>query len=139
MRNITNMAEAYKNIREKLKPSDGAGAYIKDFRKSDAPQFKGKSDKKIQKMAIAAYLDDKEKNENFDIKVARTTLDEKKAVITIDVKKPQVNKHIKDIMKKVGSKVKATKKSNGYVMSGDVKDLTTVVDYLFDKNLSKMN
>ena len=65
MRNITNMAEAYKNILEKLKPSDGAGAYIKDFRKSDAPQFKGKSDKKIQKMAIAAYLDDKEKNENF--------------------------------------------------------------------------
>ncbi len=138
MRNITNMAEAYKNILEKLKPSDGAGAYIKDFRKSDAPQFKGKSDKKIQKMAIAAYLDDKEKNENFDIKVARTTLDEKKAVITIDVKKPQVNKHIKDIMKKVGSKVKATKKSNGYVMSGDVKDLTTVVDYLFDKNLSNI-
>lgn len=138
MRNITNMAEAYKNIREKLKPSDGAGAYIKDFRKSDAPQFKGKSDKKIQKMAIAAYLDDKEKNENFDIKVARTTLDEKKAVITIDVKKPQVNKHITDIMKKVGSKVKATKKSNGYVMSGDVKDLTTVVDYLFDKNLSNI-
>ena len=138
MRNITNMAEAYKNILEKLKPSDGAGAYIKDFRKSDAPQFKGKSDKKIQKMAIAAYLDDKEKNENFDIKFARTTLDEKKAVITIDVKKPQVNKHIKDIMKKVGSKVKATKKSNGYVMSGDVKDLTTVVDYLFDKNLSNI-
>ena len=62
MRHITNMAETYKNIQEKLKPSDGAGAYIKDFRKSDAPQFKGKSDKKIQKMAIAAYLDDKEKN-----------------------------------------------------------------------------
>jgi len=47
---------------EKLKPSDGAGAYVDDFRKSDAPQFKGKSDKKKQKMAIAAYLDDKEKN-----------------------------------------------------------------------------
>ena len=39
----------------------GAGAYVDDFRKSDAPQFKGKSDKKKQKMAIAAYLDDKEK------------------------------------------------------------------------------
>ena len=87
MRHITNMAETYRNIREKLKASDGAGAYVKDFKKSDAPQFKGKSDKKIQKMAIAAYLDDKEKNENFDIEVARATLDEKKAVITIDVKK----------------------------------------------------
>ena len=35
-----------------LKPSDGAGAYVKDFRKSKAPQFKGKSDKKKQQMAI---------------------------------------------------------------------------------------
>ena len=43
-----------------LKPSDGAGAYVKDFRKSKAPQFKGKSDKKKQQMAIAAYLDDKD-------------------------------------------------------------------------------
>ena len=36
------------------------GDYIKDFRKSKAPQFKGKSDKKKQKMAIAAYLDAQE-------------------------------------------------------------------------------
>lgn len=56
------MAEALKGINEKLKPSDGAGAYVKDFKKSDAPQFKGKSDEKKQKMAIAAYLDDKEEN-----------------------------------------------------------------------------
>ena len=48
-------------MQEKLKPSMGAGAYVDDFRKSDAPQFKGKSDKKKQKMAIAAYLDDKDK------------------------------------------------------------------------------
>ena len=45
---------------EVLKPSMGAGAYIKDFRKSDAPQFKGKSEKEIDKMAIAAYLDAKD-------------------------------------------------------------------------------
>ena len=32
------------------------GDYVKDFKKSDAPQFKGKSDKKKQKMAVAAYL-----------------------------------------------------------------------------------
>ena len=43
-----------------LKPSDGAKAYVKDFKKSKAPQFKGKSDKKKQQMAIAAYLDDKD-------------------------------------------------------------------------------
>ena len=46
---------------EKLGKNADAGDYIKDFRKSDAPQFKGKSDKKIQKMAVAAYLDKKDK------------------------------------------------------------------------------
>lgn len=37
-----------------------AGDFIKDFRKSKAPQFKGKSDKKIRKMAVAAYLKSRE-------------------------------------------------------------------------------
>jgi hypothetical protein len=46
---------------EKLKPSMGAGAYVDDFRKSDAPQFKGKSKKKKNKMAVAAYLSAKDK------------------------------------------------------------------------------
>ena len=39
-----------------LKVSDGIGAWIKDFKKSDAPQFKGKSDKERQAQAVAAYL-----------------------------------------------------------------------------------
>ena len=47
-------------LSEKLKPSDGAGAYVKDFYRSDAPQFKGKSKKERRKMAVAAYLQDKE-------------------------------------------------------------------------------
>jgi len=47
-------AEGYVN--EKLKVSDGMGAWIDDFKKSDAPQFKGKSDKDRRDMAIAAYL-----------------------------------------------------------------------------------
>ena len=64
-RYVKTMSESYQEVQEKLKPSDGAGAYIKDFRKSDAPQFKGKSDKQIQKMAVAAYLDDKEENMNI--------------------------------------------------------------------------
>ena len=64
--NRSNFADAYRKMYEKLKPSDGAGAYIDDFRKSDAPQFKGKSDKKIQKMAVAAYLDDKDKAKKED-------------------------------------------------------------------------
>ena len=39
-----------------LKVSDGMGAWIDDFKKSDAPQFKGKSDKERRDQAIAAYL-----------------------------------------------------------------------------------
>ena len=42
-----------------LDPKAGIGSYIKDFRKSKAPQFKGKSKKKRQQMAVAAYLDAK--------------------------------------------------------------------------------
>ena len=58
------------NIEEKLDPSMGAGAYVKDFYKSDAPQFKDKSKKERRKMAIAAYLDAKEEvKEGKDPKV----------------------------------------------------------------------
>ena len=46
---------------EKLDPrKHDAGDYIKDFMKSDAPQFKGKSKEEIKKMAIAAYLQAKD-------------------------------------------------------------------------------
>ena len=41
---------------EKLGKDADAGDYVKDFYKSDAPQFKGKSKKKRHDMAIAAYL-----------------------------------------------------------------------------------
>jgi hypothetical protein len=53
-------------VKEKLPKDADAGDYIDDFKKSDAPQFKGKSDKKKEKMAVAAYLDSKEevKEEN---------------------------------------------------------------------------
>ena len=45
---------------EKLDKDADAGDYVKDFQDSDAPQFKGKSKKKKQQMAVAAYLDAKE-------------------------------------------------------------------------------
>src|SRR6056300_1311629 len=44
-------------LEEKLKVSDGLGAWISDFKKSDAPQFKGKSDEEKKNMAIAAFTD----------------------------------------------------------------------------------
>lgn len=58
---MVNVAAQEDVIDEKLKPSMGAGSYVKDFEKSKAPQFKGKSKKKKQKMAVAAYLSAKDK------------------------------------------------------------------------------
>jgi hypothetical protein len=46
-------------MNEKLSPSMGIKKYIDDFKKSDAPQFQGKSAEKRKEMAIAAYLDAK--------------------------------------------------------------------------------
>ena len=58
---IVDVAAQEDVIDEKLKPSMGAGAYVDDFRKSDAPQFKGKSKKKKNKMAESSYLSAKDK------------------------------------------------------------------------------
>lgn len=54
-------AKQQARVDEKLKPSMGAGEYVSDFEKSKAPQFKGKSKEKKQKMVVAAYLSAKDK------------------------------------------------------------------------------
>ena len=53
-----------------LKVSDGMGAWIDDFKKSDAPQFKGKSEKERREMAIAAYLSAKKGPKDESVKSA---------------------------------------------------------------------
>ena len=50
------------DLKEKLDKDADMGDYIKDFQKSDSPQFKGRSKEKRKDMAIAAYLD---KNESL--------------------------------------------------------------------------
>lgn len=45
------------NITEVLSKDEPLVNWIRDFEKSDAPQFDGKSKKKRREMAIAAYLD----------------------------------------------------------------------------------
>ena len=69
------MATDTSKINEKLGKNADVGDYVDDFRKSDAPQFKGKSDKKIKDMAVAAYLDKKDKNEELQMEFYQ--LDEK--------------------------------------------------------------
>ena len=43
-------------VYEKLTKKNDVGDFVDDFQKSDAKQFKGKSDKKKKQMAVAAYL-----------------------------------------------------------------------------------
>ena len=57
-------------LEEKLKVSDGLGAWIDDFVKSDAPQFDGKSKEKRKDMAIAAFTSaggKLEQNEDYKV------------------------------------------------------------------------
>jgi len=55
-----------RNIREKLDADKNSiGDYISDFKKSDAPQFKGKGKFKRRSMAVAAYLASKRKKESL--------------------------------------------------------------------------
>ena len=51
-----------------LSVSDGLGAWVDDFKKSDAPQFNDKSAKERREMAIAAYISAKrgDKNEAYN-------------------------------------------------------------------------
>jgi hypothetical protein len=50
------MTKEQSELEERLTAKTPMGTYIKDFQKSDAPQFKGKSASKRRVMAIAAKL-----------------------------------------------------------------------------------
>ena len=75
------------------------GAVIKDFQDSDAPQFKGKSDKKRKEMAIAAKLS-KEENEDDD-PVGKSKKNSKKDKLNLKPKMDETMKNYKEFMKKV--------------------------------------
>ena len=68
------------------------GAVIKDFQDSDAPQFKGKSDKKRKEMAIAAKLSAKKKKKKQDDPKSK-----KKDKINLKPKMDEKMKNYKDI------------------------------------------
>jgi len=87
-----------------LKVSDGIEAYIDDFQKSDAPQFKGKSKKERRDMAIAAYLTAKRggKPQEENVKSADrkpeiyTKPDGKRSVRMVPVDREVVKKEMKE-------------------------------------------
>jgi len=58
---VVPMNVSLEEIDEKLTKKSSVKKHIKDFEKSDAPQFKGKSKDEKVKMAVAAYLSKKNK------------------------------------------------------------------------------
>jgi len=61
IKNFKEFKESLEDLDEVLSPDKGAGEYVKDFQKSDAPQFAGKSKEKRTQMGIAAFLAAKKK------------------------------------------------------------------------------
>ena len=87
----------FKQMYGEALPKDAdMGDYIDDFKKSDAPQFKGKSKEKRKDMAIAAYLDKQDVEELLRLEAYQ--LDEK---IEALVKKAEKSGMPYSILKKV--------------------------------------
>lgn len=93
-----------------LKVSDGIGAWIDDFKKSDAPQFKGKSDKERRDQAIAAYLSAKRGDKQENVKSADrkpevyTKPDGKRGVRMVPVDREMIKKESVDELSMYTSK-----------------------------------
>lgn len=63
------IAERKLALRESLGKDTSVGAYVKDFEKSNAPQFKGKSKEKRAQMGVAAALQAKDKTMKEDLDI----------------------------------------------------------------------
>jgi len=80
-----------------LSVKDGMGAWIDDFAKSDAPQFKGKNKEERRDMAIAAYLTakrgpEKEEKVRVEAQTAKQKADMAKAMAIFKKRGGKVNK-----------------------------------------------
>lgn len=115
---------------EKLTSKTPMGTYIKDFQKSDAPQFKGKSQEKRREMAIAAKLA-KEEVEDLE-ELSKKTLgsysykaatDLGQRGITIGAKVVD-NKATKDDFKKMGNRQKGVAMAVKKLTKEDVISIT---------------
>jgi len=76
-----------KGMNEKLTKRSSVEKHIEDFKDSDAPQFKGKSQEKRRKMAVAAYL-------------SKNSIDEEKSTPS-EKEKEFLDKKLKDLMDKI--------------------------------------
>ena len=99
-------------IAEKLGKTADVGDYKDDFRKSDAPQFKGKSKKKRDQMATAAFLN----KEDLDEEIQNSTF----------------QKHadrVEDLLRQLIGATKSVDSSQDDT-EDDVEELDKSIDYL---------
>ena len=87
-----------------------AGDYVKDFRKSKAPQFKGKSKEKRHKMAIAAYLDKRDSQK--EAKLAGNNL-KLFSQLNRSGTKPELDRNIPELSMKLKAKAKIARGLRG--------------------------
>jgi len=127
-----------------LKVSDGIGTWIDDFKKSKAPQFKGKSEKERRDMAIAAYLSAKRggKPQSEDVRSADKKPekyigpDGKPKIRMVPVDREIVKSEAKRVVHSVNEESdKSTDRLKMLVRLGlmDKKDMTKIV-----RSISKM-
>lgn len=106
------------SIQEKLSVSDGMGAWIDDFKKSDAPQFKDKDSKERRDMAIAAYLSAKRGAKNEAKKIVITKKMQQRALSKVRAQpkdKVSLAKAPWEKEKKEDTKQSADRKPENYV------------------------
>ena len=115
---------------EKLGKDADAGDYIDYFKKSDAPQFKGKSDKKKRDMAIAAYLDAKDKKEEVELgeDLEEATIN----LVNHDMSDPDFQKLIKKL------RLKAKGSDDETTVTGNAKDIEKMLSTMYGNDWKDM-
>ena len=114
--NLLHRDSKMTSMEEKLTKSSSVEDHVEDFKDSDAPQFKGKSLKKIKQMALASFLSKQGKK-----KVA----EEFKVGDKVTMKGGGAEMEITNSRKMLGAKLNAdsVKKSNGKTAEYDESQL----------------
>ena len=111
---------------------------VSDIKNESTKEY-GKSLEKIAKNRQLRSLSKKDRDTLIKIsklmKRANESVNEAKALKFTNIKDRTLEKHLKTVTKKVGAELE--KISNGFKVKGDMRALTAVVDYVFDKSIKK--
>jgi len=111
---------------------------VSDIKNESTKEY-GKSLEKIAKNRQLRSLSKKDRDTLIKIsklmKRANESVKEGKALKFTNIKDRTLERHLKKVTKKVGAELE--KISNGFKVKGDMRALTAVVDYVFDKSIKK--